>query len=66
MKVWCVRHKTGWCAVLGNVKPDASAASVATLCAYFVMLPIGIAKRMPDCPGCRSVLTGAAMKGAVQ
>ena len=53
---WCVKHRAGWCAVAGNARPEESATSVATVCGYFVTLPLGSAQRSPTCAECLAKL----------
>mgnify|MGYP003394682731 CR=1 len=50
----CIRHKNGWCAT--KKKSLQYSDTIKTLCDYFISLPIGIARRMPDCPECLSKL----------
>lgn len=56
MKVWCVKHRDGWCAVRNNSKPHEGVSSVPTKCNMFVILPLGIQRRMPTCFDCKKVL----------
>lgn len=51
-KVWCVRHRDGWCAVRGNFEFPEEITSVETVCLHFVTLPGGCEKRLPDCQQC--------------
>lgn len=59
-KVWCVRHRDGWCATRGNYEPDEGVGSVPTVCGWFVNLPGGIDKRQPDCRDCLAALAKPA------
>lgn len=51
-KVWCVKHRDGWCAVEGNYEPEEGSWSVPTVCGYGVTLPFGYDHRAPDCTDC--------------
>ena len=55
--VWCVRSRDGWCACNRNRDPGEGTDSVPTKCAHFIVLPMGIEFRQPDCPVCRAVLS---------
>lgn len=57
--VWCVQYRSGWCAAMDQTKrPDASATSIPTLCACFIILTTGVEKRKPDCVECLAELKG--------
>lgn len=57
MKVWCVRHRDGWCAASRQSrKPAEGTNSVPTKCKHFVILPGGIDRRVPTCEECLEVL----------
>lgn len=52
MRVWCVKHRHGWCAVKSNRQLPDSAWSIPTSCGYYIYLPYGTRLRMPTCPEC--------------
>jgi helicase len=58
---WSVQHTDGWCALLDqNVEsPEivAETLNVQTLCRHFVVLPYGVERRLPTCPGCLASLS---------
>lgn len=54
VKVWCVQHRTGWCAARRNVKPKEGVNSVPTLCGFHITLPWGFKQRTPTCKECRA------------
>jgi len=56
MKVWCVQHRDGWCAVKDNTKPYEDDNNIPTECGHFVVLPFGIKKRKPTCSECKGKL----------
>lgn len=62
MKVWCVQHRDGWCAVKGNYRPSELDAQVPTCCQMFVTLPLGIERRMPTCFQCHTQLPKRKVK----
>ena len=51
-KVWCVRHRKGWCAIKDGKKPEEDGGNVPTLCDHHVILNFGVELRRPDCPDC--------------
>lgn len=51
--VWCVKHKSGWCATYRGRKPDPEAWSDKTRCGYYVILRSDSARREPTCLECR-------------
>ena len=51
--VWCVRHRTGWCATSPNRKFRDGASNVHTKCGYTVVLPYGCEFREPTCEECQ-------------
>ena len=53
--VWCILHKDGWCAHLVDLEPPAGMENVPTRCNHFVILPLGVEKRVPTCKDCLSV-----------
>lgn len=55
-RVWCVRHRDGWCAAKANKKPREGVNSVATLCGFHVVLPWGFSEREPTCDLCKAKL----------
>lgn len=57
MKVWCVRHRDGWCATATGKKARDSALSVKTKCGNSVILHWGSQERQPNCPECLSELS---------
>ena len=54
--VWCVKHRTGWCATSRGRLPDPEAWSDKTRCGHFVLLRWGSERRIPDCPECLKVM----------
>lgn len=60
--VWCVRHRDGWCAVAGNMKPAEDASSIHTACDHYVVLPLGTSKRHPTCDECLAALARPAQE----
>ena len=56
MKIWCVKHKGGWCACKKNVMPTEEANSTPTLCNYFIILGMGVEQRDPTCEECLEIL----------
>lgn len=57
--VWCVKSRGDlWCATADGKLHSEEAASVATKCGYFVILPIGASKRRPTCRECLQVQEG--------
>ena len=56
MKVWCVRHEDGWCAIEGNQERSAEDLHIPTECGYIVTVPFGCERREPTCPECLEVL----------
>lgn len=53
---WCAYHRDGWCAVAGNEEPAEGSYQVPTVCGWFVVLPGGFDRRVPDCPECLTAL----------
>jgi hypothetical protein len=62
IKVWCVKHNSGWCAAKQNRKFSDRAFSVPTKCGYFVALPWGCEEREPTCLDCLEILEPAAAR----
>ena len=56
MKVWCVEHRAGWCAVKGNIPYAKESTNVPTECYPFVIMSYGITQREPTCKICREKL----------
>jgi len=52
-RVWCVRHRDGWCATKRGRRPDPDAIQDETRCNHFIVMRWGSEKREPDCPECR-------------
>ncbi|HJU06580.1 MAG TPA: hypothetical protein VJ692_15640 [Nitrospiraceae bacterium] len=59
-RVWCVKHRSGWCASKTNRPWDERSFSVPTACGYFITLPLGKSFRDPTCLECLEVLEPAA------
>lgn len=55
-KVWCAKHRDGWCAVKSLREFNEGVASVPTLCDYWVSFPMGLEQREPTCEACLQVL----------
>lgn len=55
MRVWCVKHKKGWCAVEGNKVPPEGENNVKTRCGHNIVLPLGFEERQPDCEDCLDI-----------
>lgn len=53
-KSWCVKHKTGWCSVKGNYKPEEAVINVPTVCGYYVILPLETKYKTPTCLECKN------------
>jgi hypothetical protein len=51
----CVQHKSGWCLVKNNLKP-IDPDCVDTQCGCFVVMPLGLARRVPTCKECRKTM----------
>lgn len=56
MRVWCVKHRDGWCAAKPNRTFGEDAENVATKCNHYVTFPLGCEKREPTCDECRTLL----------
>ena len=50
----CVQSNVGWCA--SYKKSPKYSDSVKTRCGHWVILPLGLQRRYPDCPECRKLL----------
>lgn len=46
----CVRHKRGWCACAGTSTRYRD--NVKTLCNHYIILPLGLEYRIPNCKEC--------------
>lgn len=55
-EVWCVRHRSGWCAAKENRRLRDMADSVPTLCGHVVVLPYGYDERDPTCDECYAII----------
>jgi len=57
-EVWCVQHRSGWCATTsrGRTKPDARAMTDNTQCGMVVVLRFGSERRAPTCEECLRAL----------
>lgn len=53
--VRCVKHRDGWCATATGEDFAEGAHNVPTACGYFVTLPFGSERRVPDCAECLAV-----------
>jgi hypothetical protein len=53
-KVWCVKHKHGWCTIKGNYEPNMSSFNIPTECEHFIVIPLGIKHRKPNCRMCQN------------
>lgn len=56
MSIVCVQHRDGWCGTRRNHIRYTD--NVPTLCGYKVILPLGIERRVPDCPECLRLIKG--------
>ena len=63
--MWCVRHKTGWCATERNRKPSRDAVKDKTACGQYVMFRIGSMKGEPSCLECCAVVDRRKARGVV-
>jgi len=52
MKVWCVRHRSGWCAIKNGQRAADDAVNVKTKCRHVVVFHFGCEVRVPTCPEC--------------
>lgn len=53
MKVWCVKHNDGWCAIKENYLPKEGETNIPTACGQYIVLPYAFEQREPDCRGCK-------------
>lgn len=52
-KVWCVRHREGWCATATGKSFKEEQGTVKTKCRHYVIMPLGCEFRVPTCTeGC--------------
>ena len=57
MKVWCAKHKNGWCALASQpASQPRYRDNMKTKCKHFVMLTGSIELREPTCEDCRERL----------
>lgn len=55
-QVWCVKSREGWCAVKDGRRPPEAVACVPTKCEHYVILPVGIDRRVPTCRPCADII----------
>ena len=61
-RVWCIRHREGWCATATGKPSKDGSDNVATVCQHFVIMPGGCKVCKPDCPECLRILAKRAKK----